>query len=633
MIITSIHAENVLRYAHLTLDHVPEEGMIAISGENESGKSTIGETVCFALFGRTFSLDSAHIGKIIRWGESHCSVTVSFRQGSEHYLLSRFLDNDGNHSAKLVRSDSGQLIANGVMAVTNTLHDLLGYDFDGFINSFYLAQREITAPHPRSETVKIMAGISPLEWVMKEIDTEISQEEGEISTAEQRIAEIDAELTELSFDKTRLRTLRKQYTSESDLLTELQRQITGLEQANRRYKETLPLLRITQMARSTTKFARDLSLLSTMLIGGGWMLLTWLPDHFLAQWFTTYLASFLSQWVAQPQTQSEYLQWALFGTLGVFFSFLLFWIMDSILRRRIHRLESERITLAVTLRKIYHTATVYRSIETTETIEAGVVNIPGERTASLSEMECPADDEIHRIAQLIVDNTASVTQTEDIIQRTLTWLTTLAGHYGKMATGLDAAITREEGILRKVQHLEGICTKFHSTIDEHRRRIVVRSMAKELLQGACGRMAQRFNRDVRDLVGTTLPLFTGSRYQYLRIDNDLNVRIFSKEKHDFMDLDEVSSGTQRQTMLSLRLALAQQLLERTRGVPQFLFLDEPFAFFDESRTRQTLAVLPKLSGKLSQIWIIAQSFPEEAKSSFSRHIACLRDKQNQTNSH
>ncbi|HDY83028.1 MAG TPA: hypothetical protein ENH48_08765, partial [Halieaceae bacterium] len=56
MIINAVQAKNVLKYATLDLKDLPEKGIIAISGENESGKSTIGETVCFALFGRTFSL-------------------------------------------------------------------------------------------------------------------------------------------------------------------------------------------------------------------------------------------------------------------------------------------------------------------------------------------------------------------------------------------------------------------------------------------------------------------------------------------------------------------------------------------------------------------------------------------------
>ena len=55
MIITHLEATNLLKYESLSLT-IPESGMIAISGPNESGKSTIGEAICFALFGRTFRL-------------------------------------------------------------------------------------------------------------------------------------------------------------------------------------------------------------------------------------------------------------------------------------------------------------------------------------------------------------------------------------------------------------------------------------------------------------------------------------------------------------------------------------------------------------------------------------------------
>ena len=55
MIINKIRAQNVLKYAELSID-LAEKGLIAISGQNESGKSSIGETVCFGLFGRTFSI-------------------------------------------------------------------------------------------------------------------------------------------------------------------------------------------------------------------------------------------------------------------------------------------------------------------------------------------------------------------------------------------------------------------------------------------------------------------------------------------------------------------------------------------------------------------------------------------------
>ena len=63
MIINSVSAQNVLKYKSLDLHDLPAQGIIAVSGLNESGKSSIGETVCFALFGRTFFTQSGRCGQ------------------------------------------------------------------------------------------------------------------------------------------------------------------------------------------------------------------------------------------------------------------------------------------------------------------------------------------------------------------------------------------------------------------------------------------------------------------------------------------------------------------------------------------------------------------------------------------
>ncbi|MCP4126154.1 MAG: AAA family ATPase [Gammaproteobacteria bacterium] len=78
MIIQSLRAENILKYKQLDLQEIPQHGLIAISGQNESGKGTIGETICCALFGRTFSLDHNDIGKLIRWDEIRCDEPFAF---------------------------------------------------------------------------------------------------------------------------------------------------------------------------------------------------------------------------------------------------------------------------------------------------------------------------------------------------------------------------------------------------------------------------------------------------------------------------------------------------------------------------------------------------------------------------
>ena len=103
MIITRLEASNLLKYRQLSLK-LPERGLIAISGQNESGKSSIGEAVCFALFGRTFSLGPDELSKVIRWGESRCSIRLDFRTpDGGRYQVARFLDELGNHGASISR--------------------------------------------------------------------------------------------------------------------------------------------------------------------------------------------------------------------------------------------------------------------------------------------------------------------------------------------------------------------------------------------------------------------------------------------------------------------------------------------------------------------------------------------------
>ena len=156
------------------------------------------------------------------------------------------------------------------------------------------------------------------------------------------------------------------------------------------------------------------------------------------------------------------------------------------------------------------------------------------------------------------------------------------------------------------------------------RMIHLRELARELLDGATRQLSHRFNHDLRDLVGRTLPLFTEERYEHLQIDDELTVRVFSKEKRDFMDLEEISSGTQRQIMLAVRLALSQELVRSAVDGKQFVFLDEPFAFFDRERTMKSLQVLPGLSDEITQIWIVSQEFPEGQD--FDRSVSCSREK-------
>jgi exonuclease SbcC len=55
--------------------------------------------------------------------------------------------------------------------------------------------------------------------------------------------------------------------------------------------------------------------------------------------------------------------------------------------------------------------------------------------------------------------------------------------------------------------------------------------------------------------------------------------------------------------------MSEQLAKNTGNNKQFIFLDEPFAFFDHQRTLSTLEALPNVSDTITQVWVTSQDFP------------------------
>ena len=74
---------------------------------------------------------------------------------------------------------------------------------------------------------------------------------------------------------------------------------------------------------------------------------------------------------------------------------------------------------------------------------------------------------------------------------------------------------------------------------------------------------------------------------------------------------------------SLRLAISRALVEAGQQGKQFIILDEPFAFFDRERIRNTITSLNGMDKNITQFWIITQEF--ESPEQFELNIQCSRD--------
>lgn len=643
MIITSIKAENVLKYQSLDLHALPEKGVIAISGKNESGKSTIGETVCFALFGRTFSLSKDELDKVVYWGSGGCSVSMTFRINDDHYRIERFLDKEGIHSAKFSRLGEEDLpIARGVDGVADALFMVLGYDYEEFVDSFYLAQREITAPQPNSHTVKAMAGIAALEFVNDQFDEEIAEQEDIATMSQFRIDEINAELEELAIKDGHLRALQDELDLVKAAEKENDEKIDSLRITTASYKDTLPDIQAVRSSIGRNSTFRYLLLLSALVFGGIWVALTQYPHLEISQQIQELIHKELPNW------NEQHLQGLLYLAAGLGILFIIIQIRLFVLKSKLKALMVTATQLGETLKSSHERTVVLgdslldhpnESADSEEEIsqvmqelESGVVAehqlepASSDDTAETDDESVrPTDGEINVVTDQVFAASISGTDVDSVVQREIAWTKQENERMQILATNLDRAIYDEEQRLKHGGHLNDEKDSLQERMLEANAKTDVRKLANELLSGANEHLSMRFNNDVRDLVSRTLPLFTEGRYEHLQIDKNMVVSVFSGEKRDFLDLEEVSSGTQRQIMLALRLALSQELVNRSVEGEQFLFLDEPFAFFDEARTKSSLNVLPDLSQEINQIFVVGQEFPEENMASFDLHIECFRE--------
>jgi len=613
MIIKSIRAKNILKYEELTLENLPEKGLIAISGQNESGKSTIGETLCFALFGRTFSLNEEEIEKVVRWGENHCTVTLIFEVDGKTFELSRFLGRDGSHSARLTsKSDTNIPTERGVDAVAEKIFSLIGYEFEEFVESFYLAQREITTPHPHSHAVKIMAGVAPLEYVAGEFEQEISERTDALSDLAEEILSVEEDISSLDMNEAILND-RQQVCQEISDQHEKDRELVAmLEDETNAYVQMYPEARSAARSRIINKFFRFIFFILALVCGATWGALAHgmhLPE---SQQLLELIQKYYPDW------QSAYVLYMGFAGIGFSVLFLLLWMRVASLKGRINDFSASAAWFADLLAQARELQ-MSPSSDDPNQVDQGLV---------LSIDETPVRPEEHEFAEMhgrIFQLEATSAEARGYMDTELAWLRLVLKH---QRLELDEHLRQVEDAETRLDKVNGLSEVLADLSEKQaylESRVEMRRKAIELLDGASTYQSNNFNRDIKVLVGNTLPMFTENRYEHLQISEDLDVRVFSSLKRDFLDLDEVSSGTQRQIMLALRLALSQKLLGHAVKGKQFAFLDEPFAFFDEERTRNALAALSRFSEEITQIWIISQAFPVDSEVEFAVNLTCSRD--------
>jgi len=740
MIIQSIEASNVLKYAKLELSHLPEKGKIAISGANESGKTAIVETISFALFGQTFSNNIEHITRTIRWGESSCSVEMVFTaSGNNSYTISRSVDKQGTHSAELYLTGEDTPFATGPQAVQDEIIKVCGFDFEQYLDSLYLAQMEITSSASQAETIKAISGAMPIESIKEDLQQEIKQEQEYINAIEHEQGRIRSQIASLDLQQQRLSDIETEkqqcheqisvYTEETNSIQNTSRHIreagTSIQEAGHALTSAGQALSVNQwqqhlaaisdsvesmresvdtldmeselrsggelkkytdklrsrlgnfdaleqnaidcrselatllgergsikepgvvaLPRQQARLKRSLILqhsysaimkicvlaliLITIVLGASWGLLTQFPESdassTLLNWFSQ-----STSWLDPAYLPS--LQQAVISSLVI--TLLVFFLSTRVSNRT--RQGSKQLTeVSEQLKTVRSQAELIDQINEKPIPEVmqGLAAIKHKSLKAAVESFSDNDGSTFISEQVFADHQQ---QMNTLLDENANQTAALRESIATRIANLDKLSDEQNEKLGKLNHeVEGIQTRqkeaddlqliidnMQPALGDHQQRVQIRETALKLATGTCHNIYTHFNQVLSKYTAIVMPKLTEGRYKQIQINENLQVRVFATEKNDFADMDELSSGTQRQIMLALRLAISKALVEAGQLGKQFLILDEPFAFFDRERIRNTIQSLTDLDKNISQFWVLTQEF--ETPDKFELNIDCSRD--------
>lgn len=613
MIIQSLEANNFRKYETLSINDLPEYGIITISGLNESGKSSIGEALFFALFGRIFNIDEKGLKKLIRWGADEASVKLTIKgDADDEYSIHRTIDASGKSKASVTRLRDNTPVAKGVTASNEAVVDMLGYDYQTFADSVFLVARDLSNPDPDSASIKQMAGIGEYARISDEFTANGAIHKGSAQKLKPAIKERESELDALDIDENWLPELidaREVIDTEGKQKQTLNGELAELssvyQDKQKQHKRT----------RSVWRFFNLLTwlLIPLMLIAWGlWIVFNFFPD--------------IVAKLSEHENVSPYLdkigdlvsEWGFVATMILVLltslTLLFKWRSEYKIDNQLHDAEA----MSATLKKSH--AHSQRSLDGLMT--ARLRQTLQGRIQPQSALSAPPQDDNQRLAKLTkqsLDYSADSSEVSNTVKRLRDTLDQQQGELNDFHKPLNRTIGDEKRRSDEAGVIRSGLRDLQNQLKANEREAKLQKTGIKLLQRASDALISDFNESITHRTEKTMPLFTENRYKQIRISKDLAVHVYSEEKMDWVDFDEVSSGTKRQILLAVRIAMAEQLAKNTGNDKQFIFLDEPFTYFDQDRTKASIAALPKVSDVVCQIWIVAQEFPTDSHSDKQIH--------------
>ncbi|MGB0846261.1 MAG: ATP-binding protein [Thiolinea sp.] len=608
MIITDLQAENFRKYQNLHLENLPTKGLIAVNGNNESGKSSIGDAICFALFGRTDKLTGERIGKLVRWGEESVKITLAFSHKNKQYRLTRMADISGVQTASLWSVDEGRTLADSTEEVAETVRQILGYGYPAFIRTFYWSQKVNEDGQADTDSLQAMAGVK----TYIKLDEELRKEQvDDVRLKDELTEKLEAANTEL-----------KKIDVDPDYLTELvnvrdtledrrlgsQALTQNIGEVRESYTENHGLFhRINRQSRKLG-WLGTLGIILLILALLGWAIITFMPELLAPVW------------PVDAENQEMIGRNLLWGAVAIaILTSLLMLYGWHVERNRIRPLREQSIVLASALK------------DGSEQLNSSVGSFIGDKAEKyLSQRELLSDDDtdlkkwqsdparLQFLSEKIRTYEADPLDTiaaADGVSMVLEDQNKLLNTY---LSAVDEDVETERLRVDQYTTFKNEAQTCEEQLAAHEHKMLLKKKGLAMVHRASRHSIQNFNKIVHSRCSDLLSEFTQSNYKSLEIDNNFMPRVLSEEKGDYLEFEEISAGTQRQIALAMRMSLANTLATSTDANGQFIFLDEPFAFFDPERTTSTINSLTSAtSGSLNQAWVTVQDIPVNLNTAFT----------------
>jgi DNA repair protein SbcC/Rad50 len=202
MRITTLMLRNYRVFRELDIEF--PAGLVGVYGANGAGKSSLLESIMWALYGRA----RTGKGEIRTSGESaECIVELGFEHEENYYLVRRSLS--GKNATIKARVTIGDaVVADGITDTAKYLQSVLGLDELAFRSSVFAEQKQLAAfsdqsPDQRRKLVLQLLGITPIEKARDNARTDYRQRQkehttlqailGTLTATEERVAASEAE--------------------------------------------------------------------------------------------------------------------------------------------------------------------------------------------------------------------------------------------------------------------------------------------------------------------------------------------------------------------------------------------------------------------------------------------------------